>query len=322
MRALLRLVAVVLVCGGASAQSLGPGSFSFGLIGDMPYFRFEQPAVIDIVRDMGKHDLAFVIHDGDFKSGFERCSDEVMQWNRKLFDSSRQPLIYIPGDNDWTDCHRPSNGAYEPEERLRRLREIFYADEYSLGQRRIRLVRQSEDSRFSAYRENVRWQHGVVLFVGVNVTGSNNNFGRTGTANGEHQRRNAANITWLAQSFELASRKLMRAVVVVMHANPLFELAETDTKRRGYSEFIDRLRVETIAFGKPVLLVHGDTHSYRVDKPLVERSSRRLVENLTRVETFGTPVLGWVMVTVDTSRPELFVVEPFRYRLPTQEGTD
>jgi len=310
-----------LVCELAAAQP-GPGNFSFGLIGEMPYFGFEQQSAQSIVRETGEHELAFVVHAGDIKSGWNPCTDEMMLWNLKLFDSSRHPLIYVPGDNEWTDCHRTSNGGYDPQERLRRLRKIFYPDEYSLGQRSIKLVRQSDDPRYRDYRENVRWQHGVVLFVGLNVPGSNNNFGRSALSNGEYRRRNAANIAWLTQSFELASRRLMRAVVIVMHANPLFELPETEKSRRGYNDFLRHLHAETIAFGKPVLLAHGDTHHHRVDHPMIDRKTGRALKNFTRVETFGSPFLGWVKITVDTAKPELFVLEALPFERPTRESTD
>lgn len=312
MRAAAWITLAGLWCTLAHAQS-APGSFSFGLIADMPYFRFERLAAARIMVEMSNEELAFVIHAGDIKSGFDVCDDATMLWNRKLFDGSRHPLVYVPGDNDWTDCHRESNGRYDPLERLQRLREIFHAGSQSLGQRTIRLARQSDHPRFSPYRENVRWQHGAVLFVGLNVSGSNNNFGRSAISDGEYRRRNAANIAWLTQSFELANRRLMRAVVVVIHANPLFELPETEIARRGYNEFLRHLRAETIAFGKPVVLVHGDSHNQRVDHPLFDRKTGRALRSFTRVETFGSPFLGWVKVSVDPEKPELFTFEAKSY---------
>ena len=35
-------------------------------------------------------------------------------------------MIYVPGDNEWTDCHRANNGGYDPLERLAFLRAMFY----------------------------------------------------------------------------------------------------------------------------------------------------------------------------------------------------
>src|SRR5262245_42718176 len=232
MRPLAWIAVLCIGCASVAAQP-GPGSFSFGVFGDLPSSRPERQAAVGIVREMGEQGLEFAIHIGDIKSGSEPCTDDMLLWSRTLFTGSRHPLIYVPGDNEWTDCHRRSNGGYDPEERLRRLREIFYADERSLGQRPIELDRQSADPRFRDFRENVRWQHGIVFFIGLNVAGSNNNFGRSAAADNEHRRRNRANIAWLTQSFELASRRLARAVVIVIHGNPLFELPETERSRRG-----------------------------------------------------------------------------------------
>lgn len=321
MRTAHWIAASWILCASVCAQP-GPGSFSFGVFGDIPYSRYERQAATGIVREMGEQPLEFAIHIGDIKSGSEPCTDETLLWSRTLFAASRHPLIYVPGDNEWTDCHRSRAGGRDPEERLRRLREIFYPSALSLGQRSIALARQSDDARFRDYRENVRWQHGIVLFIGLHVVGSNNNFGRSAAADVEHRRRNIANIAWLTQSFELANRRLVRAVVVVIHGNPLFELPATEKARRGYNDFLKHLQVETIAFGKPVLLVHGDTHMYRVDQPMMDHKLGRPVKNLTRLETFGSPFLGWVKVTVDTAKPELFVFEPYRYQPPVRQPTD
>lgn len=311
MRPLLLLL-IWLISGCAATAQPGPGGFSFGVFGDMPYFEHEKVWTANLMREMDSHELAFVTHVGDIKSGSSRCDDAVYHWTRELFDGSAHPLIYVPGDNEWTDCHRRTNGGFDPEERLRFLRTVFYTDEHSLGQRRLRLDRQSSDPRHAEYRENVRWQHGSIMFVALNIPGSNNNRGRSGKANSEYLRRDAANLAWLSQSFELASRRLMRGMVIVIHANPRFE--QRAARDSGYFEFRQRLAVEVEAFGKPVLLVHGDTHQYRVDQPLTHARSGERMRNFTRLETFGSPLLGWVKVSVDPSRPELFSFETFRYR--------
>ncbi len=61
--------------------------------------------------------------------------------------------------------------------------------------------------------------------------------------------------------------------------------------------------------GKPVLFIHGDTHTYRLDTPLVDAAGIP-VGNLTRLETFGSPFVGWVEVSVDPGDPRLFTFEP------------
>jgi hypothetical protein len=68
--------------------------------------------------------------------------------------------------------------------------------------------------------------------------------------------------------------------------------------------------VETVAFGRPVVLVHGETHIQRIDRPMTSSTSGERVENFTRVETFGSPEVGWVRAGVDTSEPEVFTFQP------------
>ena len=80
-----------------------------------------------------------------------------------------------------------------------------------------------------------------------------------------------------------------------------------ETRRAtGFDGFLAALEKETLAFGKPVVYVHGDSHLFRVDKPLVGSKSRRIIENFTRVETFGFPYTHWVRGIVDPKDPKVF----------------
>src|SRR5262245_47359814 len=94
-------------------------SFSFGLWGDMPYARAnDQPKIPAVIADMNASDIAFSIYDGDIKDGSSKCTDNVYTDAMKMFDSLAKPAIYVPGDNEWTDCHRTNNGGYDNLERL------------------------------------------------------------------------------------------------------------------------------------------------------------------------------------------------------------
>jgi hypothetical protein len=92
------------------------------------------------------------------------------------FQLSAHPLIYVPGDNEWADCHHRLNAQFDPTERLAKLRSLFWMGDSSLGRRALKLERQSDMPAFPAYRENVRWEMGGVLFAGLNLPGSENNF--------------------------------------------------------------------------------------------------------------------------------------------------
>lgn len=296
----------------ASAQPV-----SFGLIGDMPYSRWERQQLPGLLADMDREDLAFIIHDGDIKGGGSVCSDSVLRDILKVFQASKTPLIYVPGDNEWTDCHRASNGGYDPLERLQKLRKLFFAGDNALGQRPLRLERQSQDAAFASYRENVRWEAGGALFVGLNLPGSENNFHGTTRRGGpvpEFIARSAANRVWLAQAFERARTKQLAGILIVIQANPGFEAANQGRAQPGYAAFLTQLREQTQAFARPVVLVHGDSHWQRIDQPLRDPVTQAVIGNFTRVETYGYPFFGWVKASVDATDPQVFRFSPQPWR--------
>jgi hypothetical protein len=63
---------------------------------------------------------------------------------------------------------------------------------------------------------------------------------------------------------------------------------------------------ETRAYRGQVLLLHGDTHFFKVDKPLLNQAE--MVPNFTRVEGFGSPNIHWVRIGVDLTSPDVFVI--------------
>ncbi len=175
----------------------------------------------NVIADINRHRLAFTAFDGDLKNGKERCDQPQYDLAAQNFAAFRDPLVYVPGDNEWTDCDRPSNGSYDPNERLALVRRMFAATPQSLGQRTLRLERQSAD-----YPENVRWARGPVTYVGLNVPGSDNNapqFDATGKQvdgdAAEYTARNAANLAWLDSSFAAARDAHSAAVMVVLQAD-------------------------------------------------------------------------------------------------------
>ena len=291
-------------------SSEGNGRFSFALIGDMPYGAEGDAKFPNLLADINSdRNLSFVVHDGDFKNGSSLCSNEVFQNRLDLFNSFSHPFIYVPGDNEWTDCHRANNGAYDPLERLAYLRALFFPTDQSLGQSTLTLERQSADPRYPDYRENVRWMVHDVLFVGLHVVGSNNNLGRNAANDAEYAQRNAANLAWLGESFDIAASGAAKAVMVIIQANPNFDLPAADPRRSGFNDFLSALETATIAYGRPVVLTHGDSHYFRIDKPLVGKKNGRRVENFTRVETFGETDNHWLHVAVEPGSPNVFVFD-------------
>jgi len=302
-RSFLLLLVALVWNGCSSPRGAAHGGFEFALIGDVPYNEFDATnSFPKMIAEINRAPMTFVVHDGDIKAGADPCSDELFHRCYDQFQTFAHPLIYLFGDNEWSDC--PKTNSHMPDERLLRLREIFCKGDQSLGQRTIQLERQSENPAFAAYRENVRWRHGGIVFAGFNIPGSANNFGRPEFAN-----RNKANIAWLKDSFDKAKEANARGIMLIMQANPHFELARTNKLRAGFNEFLDALERETVVFQRPVVLVHGDSHYFRIDKPLLGRSSKRRIENFTRVETFGNPDVHWVRARVDARDPNVFSFE-------------
>jgi hypothetical protein len=122
--------------------------FEVGLIGDAPYSADEVASVERLHAALDHERLAFVAHDGDIKGGSSPCTDELFLAERERFRRSLNPLVYIPGDNEWTDCHRTGG---DPLERLRRLRELFFQEhESSAGARSRSPARAPSTRRTSA----------------------------------------------------------------------------------------------------------------------------------------------------------------------------
>ena len=283
--------------------------FEFALIGDLPYSAEQEAKFPSLMADINRSPAAFVVHDGDIKNGSSVCDDATFVSRKQLFDNFEIPFILAYGDNEWTDCHRSKNGSYDPVERLAKLREIFSQGNQSLGKRTLTLTRQSENPQFAKFRENVRWiYHGVVFFA-INMPGSNNNFGRTPEADAEYADRNSANLAWIKECFALAKRSNSKGIVLVAQANPGFELDPTDKRRSGYNDFIATLETETGNFPGQVVFVHGDTHYFRIDKPLpyfTDETQLPRRKNFTRVETFGSPNVHWLRAFYDPTNPNLF----------------
>jgi hypothetical protein len=281
--------------------------FEFVVMGDMPYELPADFARFDrVLRASESSGPAFLVHVGDIKSGQTVCSDAHFETVFGMFEAVAAPVIYTPGDNEWTDCHRPSNGGMDPLERLAKLRQIFFRDSNSLGRTRLPLLRQSADPSLARYVENARWSMRGVVFASIHVVGSNNNRLRGGA---EYSERNAANLAWIRAAFAEAERTAARGLVLFAHANPAFGRADSDP-RSGFQDFLRLLAEATEAFGKPVVLVHGDTHTYRVDRPLKSPTTRETLLNFLRVEVFGAPSLHAVRISVDPANPSLFSALP------------
>jgi len=299
-RPLAALLALLLA--GCAAAPRHPDAFTFAVLGDTPYSDAEEREYLAMLARISRESVDFVIHVGDFKGGGD-CSDALYARVRAQFDSVAHPLVYTPGDNEWTDCRRPYMGSFDPLERLGRLREVFFAEPRSLGASTLPTAMQERcetpppQGCGCAYPENRRWTHRGLVFTTLNVPGSDNNVGFDAPSDAEARCRDGANSQWLERAVAEAAAPEARALVIAIQADP-FEAR----KPAVYKALLGQVEAARVRLGKPVLFIHGDSHTYRADWPFTAP--------VARLETYGSPFVGWVKVTVDPAHSGLFTFEP------------
>ncbi len=305
----LSLLALALLAGCASPLPRpADKGIAFAVLGDTPYNASEIVQLDALIDQLNREELAFVVHVGDITSGGGPCTDAWFEARKAQFNRVRHPFILIPGDNDWTDCHR---SGMDPMDRLAKFRELFAAGTHSLGGRSMPVERQS--GAHAAYREHMRWETGRVLFVTLNVQGSNNNLGRTSAMDAEYRQRMSAVTAWIDEAERLVTEKKLAGLVLLSQANPDFE--ETWHAKAhagapdGFAEFRAALRTLAKRLAKPILFVHGDTHSYQLDRPLKDPATGAPFSNFTRLEVWGSPWVRWVRGSLHPDAPIPFYVE-------------
>jgi hypothetical protein len=332
------LIAALFSLAFSSRASAEDRPFHFALVGDTGYTAAGVAGFQHLLPAINRADLAFVVHIGDFENDGSRydptigampCTDENYRLVYDSFQSVRHPFILTPGDNDWTDCHFLKSPAFDPLDRLAKVRKMFFPEGKSLGQRTIEVESQSKnDPEHTKFVENLRWSYGGVTFVTLHIVGSNDNFGRTPEMDDEYRERKAANLAWIRSGFATAKTKGSRGIVLLAQADPRFEnywppAAKTrylgsipgaklpdQPVQTAFEDYVKTLADELESYDKPVAFLHGDTHWFRIDQPLFSEKVHRRFENFTRVETFGDPDTHWVRVTVDPADPQLFQFNP------------
>ena len=287
----------------------------------------DETALQHMLDAIGREkNTSFVIYDGNLKGETEPCRDSLYTTRQQIFDTSRKPVILLPGGNDWASCGLAHAGRYDPVERLDFIRQLFFGDSTSLGQTPMNVIRESDVARFRPFRENVRWQANGVAFIGLNAPAPNNHYLTAGGRNGEFEDRVIANGFWLEHAVETARRSEMRAVVVILQGDPDFARYERrdrfawlrfsrgDTSRDGFLELKRSLVKAAELFRGPIIVIHGSDspipRGFRIDQPL-RNDKGVVVANLTRIAIgLKKPQSQWLEVESDLGwRP------PFRVRV-------
>jgi hypothetical protein len=318
------LVTLAACSGGSTGAKTATGATKKGPLtiaiwGDTPYSPAEAVAVPKLVDQVNAARVAFTAFVGDLQGG-GRCDNSIYTTAADTFDSFSQPMVYTPGDNEWTDCHV---AGQDPIERLAHIRQTMFAANHTFGAHPLTVEQQRP-----SYPENARWAVNSIEFLTLDVPGSNDNHiadpnaDERGTPRGpadreaaeqEYLRRDQADRDWLQRGFDVATRSGAAAVVIFMQADPGFDVAPADRAAKhvdGFDPLLAAFVSAAKAFGKPVVIVHGDSHTYRFDHPLVDPATGAPIPNVTRVETFGSPDVGWVRATLDPANPGFVSVEP------------
>jgi len=282
------------------------------------------------IQSMNEHHLDFTIFVGDTKNGHSECTDSAIgQDIEDIFNKLNAPTMYSVGDNEWVDCHRTSNGSYDPIERLDYLRSVFFDKNINQGEHGFKVERQGELGQ--AYSENSRFVKHNVEFVALHIPGSNNNLVVTNkqcakksnrtqancdAATVEYNARNKQNIQWLKEAFDEARTNRYAGVLVAIQADIFFPFELSDggyqddflpqlDENNGYADFFHTLVEEVKTYSGKVVLVHGDSHYFKVDKPMFNDDGS-LTNNFTRVEVFGSKDNNWVEMIVDPLTENVF----------------
>jgi hypothetical protein len=278
-------------------------AFSFGVIAQSVPSDVRENALRQAIAESDADNLAFVVANG-IKAANEPCTDAVYKKHQALLDSAKNGLVISLMADDWTAC-RDENNRPIAFESINRLRELFFADEFSLGDSKIPLIRQSTMPKFRNYAENMRWRINDVLFATINVPANNNNYVYAAGRNSEFEDREIANNDWLQRIFLTARIKKLDGIVLFCDANPFISGNSTRTsnkKRGGYIDIRRKILALSNQFHGRVLIVHNES------EPGQASGTRGIIwhHNIGTLHT-GAP---WRKVTVQPSSSELFTMTP------------
>jgi Calcineurin-like phosphoesterase len=351
------LVAAVASAPLAHADQNSGGTLTVAVFGDWPYAPVGNPdfllqnAPLLVNSVNSDPDVAFIIHVGDIHSGNQPCtsagilppiSTSIPDWNQQIyfqFQQFQKPFIYTPGDNEWTDCHKTKESkSGAPLKELASVRSLFFARPgHTFGLEDMPVTSQAmvsdPESTDAHYVENVMWEDipSRTVFATLNVPGSNNDtlpwtngFEDPVLHPAEVMQRNAANMHWLDAAFDVAEQHHDKAVVIALQAD-MWDLSALQPGGDGlnaYTPFVQELATQALHFGRPVLLINGDSHLFEVDQPLADPSSAKgqvhntqAVKNLTRITVQGStnPPAEWLRLSIGSnpSNPFSWVNVPY-----------
>ena len=353
----------------AHHRAVTRGVSTIALFGDAPYGTtptdnaefLATPAFVQSVN--ADPDVSLVMHVGDIHSGKQYCTNRYDHGVRELWNKFADPMIYTPGDNEWTDCHKTTEGGGtynagtgqvdflkdpdgklidyaggNPISNLGLVRSIFFNHPGRTigGKRVVTTQAQAFDPSSpsdSEFVENVTFRQSGVRFVTLNIPGGSNNdadiwYGAPTMSDQQSHEisvRNAATMHWLDAAFDKAEAEHAKAVLIFVQAD-MWDASDNIAHLANFDPLLTEIAARTTAFGKPVLLVNGDSHVYRSDNPMKQGAPCVLdpgsgqvaapcptdvwvhhpdldVANFHRIVVHGsTTPLEWLKMTIDPKK--------------------
>ncbi len=288
-------LAIVPVLWFASCEPTEDSALSFVALGDAPYGKPDKayPIYRRLISTVNKANPNLVVHLGD-THGHRTCDDAVLDTMRGFMNDFGAPVLYTPGDNEWTDCRDTQQGKFDPLRRLAYIRSSYFQTGQTLGRAPVPV----ENQGGAGYPENARLKMNNSGFITLHVVGSNNNFDPNHpSAITEFMARNKADLDWLSESFDAFEET--DAIVVALHADMFRPQSGFFRDWQRWSPYRDigvLLGKRSSAWEKPVLLLYGDSHKHKAFQPFPD-----LRPYLYAIQIYGEPDIKAIEIAV---RPE------------------
>lgn len=276
----------------APSYAAEPGAFDFAVIAHPSDASQKDDELRAAIEQADAHNLAFIVVNG-IKATEEPCTDKLYLRRRALLQDAKNGLIVSLAASDWAEC-KAANGKSASIAKLNRLRELFFANDFSMGDSKIPVMRQSLIAKYRDFVENARWEIDRMMFATVNIPANNNHYVLDAGRNSEFEDRLVANREWLSRIFTSAARKKFAGIVLFCDGNPLAERNRVG-QRDGYVETRRHIKALAAKFPGKVLLVHGST-------PSAGPVRIQWQGNLGELPADGQ----WTKITVNRSDPALF----------------
>ena len=301
-------------------------------------------------------EVSLVTHLGDIHSGKQYCTEAYNQIIFEQWKAFTKPLVYTPGDNEWMDCHKAKEGggSYnkttgaidyvkdasgnfadyakgDPVANLELVRSIFFTKPgQTLG---APMAVHSQAAEFNpahpgdkAYVENVWWEKSGVLFVTLNIPGGSNNgtdpwYGAPTMSTQQQTEvaaRTAATLRWIDAAYNRATTQGNIAMVILTQAD-LWDVDEAATgvaHLSGYRPYIDKIAEGTKAYGMPVLMLMGDSHTYRSDNPLLPDAPCAMEVESGKPAVLCSDSRAAAMLTARKSPVDAYLAQAHGYKVP------